>query len=117
MLTFFRRFLRAGSAHQRRHDSHCHHQCDGGRDDLAGEEWKNSVFWVEGLDEWFEGVSRLGVSFRWCRHTREDDNAEFPSLITLGAVFMEYWIKTDDAGHRDRWYGWPTVQLAWVKLG
>jgi len=113
------RFLRTGSVDQRRYDPHSYHQCNGSWDDLAGEEWKNSVFWAEGLDEWFEGVPRHEMSFRWCRcsHTREDDNAEFPSLITLGAVFMEYWIKTDDAGHRDRWYGWPTVQLAWVKLG
>ena len=100
------RFLRTGFAHQRWHDSHSDHQCDGGRDDLVGEEWEDSVFWVEGLDGWFEGVPRHEMSFRWgrCSHTREDDNAEFPSLITLGAVFIKYWIKIDDAGHRDRRY-------------
>jgi hypothetical protein len=43
------RFLRARFAHQCRHDSYCHHQCDGGWDDLAGEEWEDSVLWVEGL--------------------------------------------------------------------
>jgi hypothetical protein len=57
------------------------------------------------------------MSFRWCSHIREDDNAEFPFLITFGAVFVKYWIKIDDAGRRDRWYGWLPVQLAWVELG
>jgi hypothetical protein len=54
---FFRaRFLRAGLAYQCWFDSHCHHQCDGGWDHLAGEEWKDSVFWVEGLNGLCRGM-------------------------------------------------------------
>jgi hypothetical protein len=56
--SFCVRLLRAGPASQRWFDSHCHHQCDGGWDCLACEEWENSVFGaLQGLDWWFRGIS------------------------------------------------------------
>jgi len=57
VLTFFcSRLLRAGFAYQCRYDPHCYDQCDGGWDDLAGEEWEDSFFRVKGLSRWCRSV-------------------------------------------------------------
>jgi hypothetical protein len=66
------RFLRAGLADQCWHDPYCHHQCDGGWDDLAGEEWKDSVFWVEGLGVWCRDF--LGRGCCWVCGSAHVDN-------------------------------------------
>jgi hypothetical protein len=69
------RFLRAGLADQCWHDPYCHHQCDGGWDDLAGEERTDPVLWVEGLGGRFLGI--LGRGCCWvCGSAHVDNVAE-----------------------------------------
>jgi hypothetical protein len=67
------RFLRARLASQCWFDPYGHHQCDGGWDGLACEEWEDSIFGaVQGLGWWLRSMPVRGR--RWVLGVRRVGN-------------------------------------------